>query len=314
MLRWGILGAGTVADVAMAPAMRDVGHDLAVVGSRSLTRAQAFAARHGVRRARGSYDEVLGARDVDAVYVATHTGGHEEWAVAALDAGKHVLCEQPLSTDAASAARISAAAVAAGCTVMEASVARFHPRTQALLEIVDSGEVGQVRLVHAAISYRMRDLDNFRADPALGGGALLDGGSRAVAMARWVMGEEPESVQALARRWRGGVDGATSALLSFPSGGVAVASASFEGAAHEGLEIIGTQGSLRTNLAYSAAGLDEVSLERDGRSIGTWQADPYQRMLAAFATAASRGADPLLPVEDAVATASVLDAIRSASG
>ena len=314
MLRWGILGAGTIADQAIAPAMRDVGHDLAVVGSRSLTRAQAFAARHGVRRARGSYDDVLSARDVDAVYVATHTGGHEEWAVAALDAGKHVLCEQPLSTDAASAARIAAAAVAAGCTVMEAAVARFHPRTQALLEIVDAGELGQVRLVHAVISHRMRDLDNFRASPDLGGGALLDGGSRAVAMARWVLGEEPEGVQAFARRWRTGADGATTALLSFPSGAIGAVSASFEGAAHEGLEVIGTQGSLRTNLPFTAAGLDEVSLERDGASIGTWQADPYQRMLSAFATAAKTGAETLLPVEDAVATASVLDAIRSAAG
>jgi D-xylose 1-dehydrogenase (NADP+, D-xylono-1,5-lactone-forming) len=314
LLRWGILGAGTIADQAMAPAMRDVGHDLAVVGSRSLTRAQAFAARHGVRRARGSYDEILSARDVEAVYVATHTGGHEEWAVAALDAGKHVLCEQPLSTDAAAAARISAAAVAAGCTVMEASVARFHPRTQALLEIVDSGELGQIRLIHASLSHRMRDLDSFRARPELGGGALLDGGSRTVAMARWVMGEEPEGVQALARRWRTGIDGATTALLSFPSGAIAAVSASFEGAAHEGLEIIGTQGSLRTNLPFTAAGLDEVSLERDGQSIGTWQADPYQRMLAAFATAAKAGTDAPLPVEDAIATASVLDAIRSVAG
>ena len=313
MLRWGILGAGSIADQALAPAMRDAGHDLAVVGSRSLTRAQAFAARHGVRRARGSYDEVLSARDVEAVYVATHTAGHEEWAVAALDAGKHVLCEQPLATDAASAARIAAAAVASGCTVMEASAARWHPRTQALLEIVDAGEIGQVRLIHAAISHRMRDLDDFRATPQLGGGALLDGGSRAVAVARWIAGEEPETVQALMRRWRTGVDGAVSALLSFPSGAIAVVSASFEGAAHEGLEVVGTQGSLRTSLPFSAGGLDEVSLERDGASVGTWQADPYQRMLAAFATAARSG-EPALPVDDAVATASVLDAIRSAAG
>jgi D-xylose 1-dehydrogenase (NADP+, D-xylono-1,5-lactone-forming) len=314
MLRWGILGAGTIADQAMAPAMRDVGHDLAVVGSRSLTRAQAFAARHGVRRARGSYDEVLAARDVDAVYVAMHTAGHEEWAVAALDAGKHVLCEQPLSANAASAARISAAAVAAGCTVMEAGVARFHPRTNALLEMIDAGEIGQVRLVHAAISHRMRDLDDFRADQSLGGGALLDGGSRAVAMVRWVLGEEPDGVQGIARRWRTGVDGATTALLSFRSGAIATVSASFEGAAHESLEIVGTQGTLRTNLPFGAAALDEVSLERDGTSVGTWQADPYQRMLAAFAAAAKSGAETPLPVEDAVATASVLDAIRSATG
>ena len=314
MLRWGILGAGTVAGLAVAPAMREVGHDLAAVGSRSLTRAQAFAARHGVRRARGSYDDVLAARDVDAVYVALHTAAHEEWAIAALDAGKHVLCERPLGTDATSAARIAAAAVGAGCLVMEANMTRFHPRTQALLELVEAGEVGQVRMVHATTSQRMRDLDNFRADPEQGGGALLDGGVHAVSMARWVVGEEPDGVQAVCRRWRSGIDGATAALLSFPSGAIASVVTSFEGAAHEVLEITGTTGTLSAELAFNAGARDEVSLLRGGRSVGTWQVDPYQRMLSAFAAAVVSGGDAPLPVEDAVAPASVLDAVRSACG
>lgn len=314
MLRWGILGAGLIADAAMAPAMRDVGHDLAVVASRSLTRAQAFAARHGVRRARASYDEVLSARDVDAVYVALHPAAHEEWAVAALDAGKHVLCERPLATDAASAARIAAAAVAAGCVAMEAHQVRFHPRTQALLELVDSGEIGQVRYVAASISHRMRDLDNYRAHPEHGGGALLDVGGHAVAMARWLVGEEPAAVSSIARRWRTGVDGMTAATLSFPSGAIAAVAASFEGASHEILEVTGTHGALRAVHPFTAGPLDEVTIERDGRAIGTWQADPFQRMLSAFAGAVHGGGEPPLPVEDSVATASVLDAIAAVSG
>ena len=211
MLRWGILGAGLVAHAAAAPAMREAGHDLAAVGSRSLTRAQAFASRHGVRRARGSYDDVLAARDVDAVYVALHPAAHEEWAIAALDAGKHVLCERPLSVDGASAARIAAAAVANGCLVMESQPSRFHPRTQALLELVDGGDIGHVRVITAVVSQRMRDLENFRSHPEQGGGALLDSGTAAVATSRWVAGEEPDGVLSLDRRWRTGVDGATAA-------------------------------------------------------------------------------------------------------
>lgn len=314
MLRWGILGAGHVADHAVAAAMREAGHDLAVVGSRSLTRAQAFAARHGVRRARGSYDDVLASRDVEAVYVALHPAAHEEWAVAALDAGKHVICERPLAVDAGAAARIAAAAVANGCVVMEAQPLRFHPRTQALLELVDGGDIGQVRLVQAAVSRRMRDLDSFRAHPEQGGGALLDVGVQAVAAARWIAMEEPDSVQAVVRRWRTGVDGATIALLSFPSGAVATVLASFEGAAHETLEITGTYGAVRTNLPFTAGGDDDVVLERDGRDIGTWRADPYPRMLASFASAVAAGTDAPLHIDDSVATVSVLDAIRSAAG
>src|SRR5688500_6762940 len=100
MLRWRLLGAGLIAQHAGAPAMPEARPGLGGVRSQSLTRAQAFAAKHGVRRARGSYDDVLAARDVDAVYVALHPAAHEEWAIAALDAGKHVICERPLSVDA----------------------------------------------------------------------------------------------------------------------------------------------------------------------------------------------------------------------
>ena len=314
MLRWGILGAGLIASAAVAPAMREAGHDLAAVGSRSLTRAQGFASRHGVRRARGSYDDVLAARDVDAVYVALHPSAHEEWAIAALDAGKHVICERPLALDAGSAARIAAAAVANGCTVMEAQPARFHPRTAALLELVDGGDIGQVRLVTAVISSRMRDLDNFRAHPDQGGGALLAAGVEAVAACRWLVGEEPDGVQALSRRWRTGVDGATTGLLSFPSGAIATVATSFEGATHEVLELTGTYGAVRTHLPFSAGPDDEVALERNGVEIGSWRADPYQRMLTSFAAAVGAGRDAPLPIEDAVATASVLDSLRSAAG
>ena len=314
MLRWGILGAGLIAHAAVAPAMREAGHDLAAVGSRSLTRAQAFASKHGVRRARGSYDDVLAARDVDAVYVALHPSAHEEWAIAALDAGKHVICESPLATDGAAAARIAAAAVANGCVAMEAQPAWFHPRTAALRELVDGGDIGQVRLVTAVISSRMRDLDNFRAHPDQGGGALLSAGVEAVAACRWLVGEEPDGVQAVARRWRTGVDGATAGLLSFPSGAIATVATSFEGAAHEVLEVTGTYGAVRTQLPFSAGPNDEVVLKHNGAEVGSWRADPYQRMMTAFASAVAAGADAPLPIEDAVATASVLDSLRSAAG
>ena len=314
MLRWGILGAGLVASDAVAPALREVGHDLAAVGSRSLTRAQAFASRHGVRRARGSYDEVLAARDVDAVYVALHPAAHEEWAIAALDAGKHVIVERPLSTDGGSAARIAAAAVANGCVVMESQPARFHPRTQAMLELVDDGDIGHVRVVTAVATQRMRDLDNFRSHPEQGGGALLDLGVPAIAMARWATGEEPDGVQSLSRGWRTGVDGATVSLLSFPSGAIATVAASFEAGASEVLEVAGTYGTVSTDLPFSAGRDDEVVLRRDGRDIGTWRADPFARMLTAFANAVTSGGDAPLPIEDAVATASVTDAVRSAAG
>ena len=201
MLRWGILGVNTTAEESVGPAMRSVGHDLAVVSAETLTAAQQFAATQGVRRARRDHAEVLVSRDVDAVFVALPTSEREHWVTEALHAGKHVLCLKPLSIDADGAARMAAAAASgAGLTLMEALPLRFHPRTAALLELVRSGGIGAVRLVSATSAYPMTDADSYHADPSRGGGALLDVGADLVSLIRWVLGEEPDVVRAVTRR------------------------------------------------------------------------------------------------------------------
>lgn len=312
MMRWGILGPGGIANGALAPAMRAAGHDLAVVGSRSLTRAQAFAANHGVRRARGSYAEVLEARDVDAVYIALPNDGHEPWAVAALEAGKHVLCEKPLAPDAAAAGRMAAASAASGYLLMEAVMARFHPRTRALLDIVGDGGIGRLRTIWASFAFPMTDPANFRAAAAIGGGALLDVGVYGVSMSRWLAAEEPDTVRTLRRVWPTGVDATTIALLGFPSGATASVHASFETAQHQTLEVVGTEGTLRVPHPFTAGPDHDAEILRDAQVVGSWRANPYQEMVEAFAAAAAGGRPSPLPVTDAVATATVLDAIRDA--
>ena len=306
MVRWGVLGTGTIASTAMAPAMRAAGHDLAVVGSRSLSRAQAFAASQGVRRARGSYAEVLEAPDVDAVYIALPNDLHEPWAIAALEAGKHVLCEKPLATDADAAARMAAAAARSGRLLMEAAMHRFHPRTAALLELVRNGTVGALRTLHAEFTFPMRDPGNYRARPEHGGGALLDVGIYGVSTVRWLVGEEPDVVRGVAKRWASGVDGTTTAVLGFPSGAVASVTASFDGAEHQALHVVGTDATLRIPLPFTAKD-DTAVILRDDEVLGTWRADPYERMVTAFADAARSGLPAPLPVDDAMATAAVLD-------
>jgi xylose dehydrogenase (NAD/NADP) len=309
MLRWGILGPGFIADRALAPAMRACGHDLAVVGSRSLSRAQAFAANHGVRRARGSYDDVVTAQDVDAIYVALPNFLHEQWTVAALEAGKHVLCEKPLATDAAAAGRMAAASARNGRVLMEALMYRFHPRTEALLDQVHGGEIGDVRLVNAAFAFPFARPEDHRLRAELGGGALLDVGVYAVSAARWVAGAEPRAVHAVQRQ-AGDVDETSVALLDFPAGAVATVAASFAAADHELLEVVGTRGVLRAPRPFTAGRDERALLLRDGEEVGAWQADPYEAMVTSFAAAVHGGASTL-PPEDAVATASVLDRVRA---
>jgi D-xylose 1-dehydrogenase (NADP+, D-xylono-1,5-lactone-forming) len=312
MLRWGIIGPGSIAGSALAPAMRACGDDLAVVGSRSLSRARAFAANHGVRRARGSYAEVVEADDVDAVYVALPNALHEEWAIAALEQGKHVLCEKPLSTDGASAGRMAAAAARHGRVLMEALMSRFHPRTTAALDIVRAGDLGEVRTITASFGFRLRDPGDHRAQPDSGGGALLDLGPYVVGSARVVAGEEPSEVRALQRRWATGVDGSTTALLAFPGGASAVLAMSFESAPHEVLEVVGSAGSLRLDRPFTAGDDVDAALLRDGEVVGRWRANPYEAMVAAFGEGVAAGRSPL-PIDDAVGTAAVLDRIADAA-
>lgn len=313
MLRWGILGAGGVAEEEVAPAMRVVGHDLAVVSADTLTAAQQFAATQGVRRARHEHADVLRSRDVDAVLVALPTSDREPWVIDALNAGKHVLCLKPLSTDADGAARMAAAAAAGGNLVMmEALPLRFHPRTAALLELVRSGGIGAVRLISATSAYPMTDANSYHADPSRGGGALLDVGADLVSLIRWVVGEEPEVVRAVTRKWATGADATTSAVMGFPSGCTATLHASFDSARHSTLEIVGTEGTLRMPQPFTAGPGENAALLRSNEVIGTWRADPWERLLVVFEQA-TRGVLPPIDVEDAVATAHVIDWIAASS-
>lgn len=293
--------------------MRACGHDLAVVGSKSLTRARTFAAAQGVRRARGSYGEVVTASDVDAVYVALSNDLHERWALAAFDAGKHVLCEKPLSLNAESATRMATAAARNGRLLMEAVMTRFHPRTSALLELVRGGGIGAVRLIHTAFTFPMRVADSYRARPDHGGGALLDVGPYSVATIRWLAAEEPDVVRAEQRRWATGVDGTVAALMGFPSGTLATLHVSFDGAEHQHLEVIGTEATLRVPRPFTAWRHEPATILRGTETLGEWRADPYERMIRAFADAVAGGASVVLPVTDSVKTAHLLDWIRAAA-
>ena len=316
MLRWGLLGASSITDRALAPAMRAAGHDLAVVGARDRGRAQAFAANHGVRRARGSYEEVVTAADVDAVYVALPNDLHERWAIAALEAGKHVLCEKPLGVDAAAAGRMAAASGAHGRVLLEAVMSGFHPRTRALLEMVHGGDLGEVHHISASFHFPVEDPTDYRAQREHGGGALLDVGCYGVATSRWIMGAEPVVVGASSRRWPSGVDAGTAALLRFPSGATAAVIASFDTTRHEVVEVVGSRQTARLpEEAFAASGGTDAPLLVGGRQVGTWRADPYRAMVEAFAAAVERpGSARTLPSpDDAVGTAVVLDAIAAAA-
>ena len=317
MLRWGVLGAGLAAGRVFAPAARAAGHDLAVVASRSLTHAQSFAAAHGARRARGDYEEVLAAEDVDAVYVALPNALHERWAVAALGAGKHVLVASPAAVDADAAGRMAAAAGAGGLVLAEAAAWRWHPRGAALADLVATRAGGRLRSIAVVRSRPLADppgeRGGFRSRVDQGGGALSDLGTQAVAAARWLAGEEPDAVAGVAQRRRDGTDTTTTAVLRFPGGASATVVASHEAAAHDVVEVLCADAVFALPRAFSAVRGDDAVILRDGEVTARFDADPHEAMLAGF-EAAVLGTRAQVPgADDIVATATVCDRIRASA-
>jgi predicted dehydrogenase len=217
-VRVGVLGASRVAVYALLePAKECPDVRIAGVASRDAARARTYAAAHGLS-AFDSYDDMLRSEQIDAVYVAVPNSQHCEWTVRALEAGKHVLCEKPLASNAAEAMHMIAAADRTGRLLMEAHHSAFHPAYHRLREIIASGEVGTVERVDVKFLSRVPQSNALRFRYELGGGASMDVGCYAVRLARFVTAEEPSVVSAEAIVTQPNVDGRMDAVLAFASG------------------------------------------------------------------------------------------------
>jgi len=223
-LRWGLLAAGGIAGrfAKGLATIRDQATCLAV-GSRDIEKAKRFAQEHGVERAYGSYEELLADPDVDAVYISTPNSLHAEWSIKAARAGKHILCEKPVTVNAAQLQKVLRAVKKADVFFMEAFMYRCHPQWKRLLEIVQAGTIGEVRILQSAFAFNMGlKLENIRLSNPLAGGGLMDVGCYCVSFCRLVAGEEPMKCHAVAKIGdRSRVDEFAAGVLQFPSGAVA---------------------------------------------------------------------------------------------
>ena len=220
---FGFLGAGNIARTALGPAVHAAdGAHLQAAAARDASRAAALGP---AGRSYDDYAALLTDDTVDVVYVSLANDGHAPWAVAALEAGKHVLCEKPLGLDTAEVRRMTDAAAAADRLLVEAFWYRWHPRTQRAIQLITSGALGRVHRVETEFSFD-GDFDgeaagNYRLDAAKGGGALYDVGCYAVDAARWALGAGALEVQSAQGTVRDGVDVQASARLGAPDGSVA---------------------------------------------------------------------------------------------
>ncbi|KDN24090.1 Gfo/Idh/MocA family protein [Amycolatopsis rifamycinica] len=318
-LRIGILGAARIAPAALIkPAASVPAVSVDAIAARSPERAQAFATRHRIPRVHSSYDELLADPDIDAVYNPLPNGLHGRWTLAALAAGKHVLCEKPFTANAAEAREVAAAAAASDRVVMEAFHYRYHPLALRVEEIVASGELGGLERVETALCFPLPKFSDIRYDYGLAGGATMDAGCYAVHMARVFGGETPAVVSASAKLRSPTVDRAMTAELRFPSGHTGRVECSMWSSSllKISAKVIGSRGSLSVVNPVAPQAYHRLSVRiGDARRTEKFpRRASYAYQLDAFAAAVLDGAPVKTSAADAVETMTVIDEIYRAAG
>ena len=318
-VRIGILGAAKIAPLALVnPAKENTEVVVTAVAARDAARAQAFAAKHDIPRVHDDYDKLIADPDLDAVYNPLPNGLHGRWTRAALEAGKHVLCEKPFTANAAEAREIADQAAQSDRVVMEAFHYRYHPLALRVEEIVASGELGKLQHVDVTFCFPLRNFSDIRYNYSLAGGATMDAGCYAVHMVRTFGRGNPEVVAAQAKLRDPRIDRAMTAELRFADGHTGRIRCSMWSSRllQISARVVGDRGELRVlnpvlpqmfhRLTVKAANGKRV--ERFGRRAS------YAYQLDAFAAAVLRGEPVKTNPEDAVANMTVIDAIYRAAG
>ncbi len=311
-VRWGVLGVANIAIRAVMPAIQHArGSRLVAIASRTTSRAQEAAQRLNIPRAYGSYETLLGDPDVQAVYIPLPNSMHREWTLRCAQAGKHVLCEKPLSLTAAECEEMVAACRRHGVVLMEAFMYRFHPRTARVAQMVTDGTIGDARLVRSSFTFAVRDPRNVRLQRDLGGGALYDVGCYGVNISRMLLGE-PREVFAYGHVGASGVDESVGAVLRFDADRLALVDCGLKLSRREEYEVVGTDGRLTVPAAFLPGTADaEIHLTRGTeRTVLTVPGtDEYQCMIEHFEDVVASGVPIRLPPQDAVANLRVIEAL-----
>ena len=324
-IRWGILGNAAIARVCVIPAIQKSRNGTVhALGTRFPAAAAEVADKNNIIIIYGAYEEVLADPKIDAVYIPLPNHLHLPWAVKALQAGKHVLCEKPLTCSAQEARTMAAAAANTGLLLMEAFMYRFHPRSLKIKQLIADGFIGTPCLARSAFCYHIGEEllstgDNYRLRPDEGGGALLDVGCYSVSLARWLLEAEPAQVQAQAIYHRNGADVHIVGSLRFPGSELAAFEASFTSALQQTFSIAGSHGAIELpHDAFIPWEKDALFCLRErnqekGAEHLVPGADEYQLMVEHFSDAVLGNILLAFPPEDSIRNMQVLDALAEAA-
>jgi predicted dehydrogenase len=318
-LRWGVLSTAAIGLKKVIPAMQ-LGQytQVTAIASRDLAKARAAADGLGIQAAYGSYEALLADPDVDAIYNPLPNQMHVPWTVKAAEAGKHVLCEKPLSMTVAEARTLLAVRERTGVKIGEAFMIRSFTQWRRLRELLDQVKIGELRSVIAAFSYFNRDPGNIRNAVESGGGALYDIGCYCIHASRYAFGGLPKRVVGLIERDpEFGTDRLTSAMLDFP-GGQAIFTCGTQLVPYQRVHFMGTKGRIEIEIPFNAPKdrptrmfIDE-SGDLFGSGIKTEEfptADQYTIQGDAFSRAVLEGGEVPVPLEDAIANMAVIEAV-----
>ena len=314
MINWGFLSTARINDALLRGIAAVPEATALAVASRDGERAAAYAQAKGIERSYGGYEQLLADADVQVVYISLPNHLHVEWTRRALEAGKHVLCEKPLSRSPAEVEELFDIARARSLHLSEAFMYRHHPQTRRLHELVAEGAIGELRLIRGSFSFNCTP-DDPRMLAAMDGGGLMDVGCYPVSLARYLAGE-PQRVSAEQLLGSGGVDVVMAGVMRFADGVIAQFDSGLALPARRGVEVVGSTGLLRVANPWHPQP-DGIELWQDGAAaaqvISVPEDDPYALEVADLCAAARGERQPLLGREDAVGQARAIEALYASA-
>lgn len=313
-LRWGILSTARIAITKVIPAMQASRHGQVVsIASRDAARARRFGATLNIPNQYDAYEAVLEDPQVDAVYIPLPNHLHVPWAMRALRAGKHVLCEKPLGLDSNDVQ--SLADMASGyprLKIAEAFMYRHHPQWRQVIHLIKGGKIGQVRSVNVHFTYFNADPENIRNQLSLGGGALMDIGCYGISVARWVFGDTPVGIEAVMHRdAKFGTDVLTFARLDFPLGSATITCGT-QLHRYQQVTILGTEGCITVPVPFNVRPDEQTKIQCSNNSdqitIKTDPANQFSRQCDHFAQAVWHDRPLLTTLEESIQNMRIIDA------
>jgi xylose dehydrogenase (NAD/NADP) len=312
-VKWGIISTADINRKVIPGAHASPKVELVAVASRDQTRADAYAKTWEIERAYGTYEALLADPEIEAVYISLPNTMHCDCSIKALEAGKHVLCEKPLSRHTEQVAAAFDVADRTGLLLSEAFMYRHNPQTKRVKELVNEGAIGELRLVRSAFSYALYDEDNIRLCTDLEGGALMDVGCYNVSGSR-LFGGEPEHVYGHAWFGPSGTDWVFSGTLRFPGDVIALFDCGTAMTNRDELEAIGSEGSLFLDDPWHC-NVPVIEVRRDGtvERIELEPVDSYRLELENVSDAIRGEAELLLARDDAMGQARTLEALHESA-